>query len=916
MQASFGSVSGAGSGPHAGHDLAGTDATQGRMQPERIATCRLQLHPGFTLDDAARVVPYLNRLGVSHLYLSPILQAVHGSTHGYDVVDPSRVNDELGGEAALQRLCAALEQAGMGMVLDIVPNHMAVAGDQNPWWWDVLENGPSSPFAMYFDVDWESSEERWPNKVLLPVLGDHYGRILEAGEIRLQYADGLFELAYGEHRFPLDPSSLKDLLYRAYRATRIELLGFLAESCARLPQPQLTARDSVARRHRDQDVIRQLLDDTTRQDPATAEALRAEVEAINADPDALDALIEKQNYRLAWWRTAGRDLGYRRFFDINDLAGLRQEQEDVFQAVHALPIRWVREGSVQGLRVDHPDGMRDPGEYFRRLAHSCPGTWIVAEKILEPGEALPGDWPIAGTTGYDFLNLVQGLFVDPAGEPPLTRLFEAISDEEADYPGLVYESKRQVLKDLLGSELNRLSALFVDICEHHRRHRDYTRHELYLALLEVAACFPVYRSYVTPRENGVSEADIGFVETAIERAGEHRAELDSELLQFLRDLLLLRIPGDRESELALRFQQLTGPAMAKGVEDTALYRFHRLTALNEVGGDPDCFGVSVDTFHQACTRARARHPEAMLATSTHDTKRSEDVRARLVLLSEIPDTWAQSVHRWMRHNARHRRGEWPDPASEHLYYQALVGAWPIDAERMTAYMEKALREAKQHTSWTHPQEDYEQAWREFVTGTLEDPDFRGALESFLQPLIAGGRTNSLAQTLIKLTAPGIPDLYQGSELWDLSLVDPDNRRPVDFDARARLLEELPHLSPAQIRERADEGLPKLWVVHQALALRRRHPEWFRPDAAYTPLQATGERAGHAVAYLRGDGALVLVPRLVLGLAGDWRDTRLGLPPGVWHNRLSGETLEGGDRSVAAILDALPVALLEREEETA
>ncbi|WP_019558641.1 malto-oligosyltrehalose synthase [Thioalkalivibrio sp. ALE12] len=906
MQNSFGSTASA--------DAAECREGQ-RVQPERIATCRLQLHPGFTLDDAAEVVPYLARLGISHVYLSPILQAVRGSTHGYDVVDPSRVNNELGGEPARQRLCAALEAAGMGLVLDIVPNHMAVAGDQNPWWWDVLENGPSSRFAMHFDVDWESSEERWPNKVLLPVLGDHYGRVLEAGEIRLQYEGGLFDLAYYEHRFPLDPSSLNDLLDRAGRATGIDFLGFLAESCARLPQPWLTGPDSAERRHRDQGVIRQLLDEITRDDPAAGEAIAAEVARINADPDALDALIEKQNYRLAWWRTAGRDLGYRRFFDINDLAGLRQEREDVFQAVHALPVRWVAEGSVHGLRVDHPDGLRDPGQYFSQLRRACPDTWIVAEKILEPGERLPGNWPIAGTTGYDFLNRVQGLFADPAGEAPLTRLFEELTGEEADYPGLVYESKRQVLKDLLGSELNRLSSLFVDICERHRRHRDYTRHELYLALLEVAACFPLYRTYVCPRDDGVTAADIASVETAIELAGTRRPELDNELLQFLRDLLLLRIPGEHETELALRFQQLTGPAMAKGVEDTALYRFHRLTALNEVGGDPGRFGISVDEFHEASARARTLHPEAMLATSTHDTKRSEDVRARLLLLSEIPETWATGVRGWMRQNARHRTGEWPDPAIEYLYYQTLVGAWPIDVERMTAYMEKAAREAKQQTSWTQPQEGYEQALRAFVAGTLSDPGFREALESFLRPLVAPGRTNSLAQTLIKLTAPGVPDLYQGSELWDLSLVDPDNRRPVDFATRARLLEELQHLTPAQIQARADEGLPKQWLVHQALALRRSHPEWFGPDAAYTPLRASGERASHVVAYLRGDGVLVLVPRLVLGLGGDWRDTRMTVPSGTWHNRLSGMTLQGGEHPVAEILAAFPVALLAREEAT-
>ena len=878
-----------------------------------LSTYRIQLHAGFDFDAAARIADYLADLGVSHVYCSPYLQAAPGSTHGYDVVDHGRVNAELGGEKAHQWFCRTLVENGLGQVLDVVPNHMAISGPENRWWWDVLENGPSSRYASYFDVDWHYSQEEGDNRILLPILGDHYGRIVEAGQLRLERSGGSFVLRYFDHVMPVDPRSLAPIISRAEQRRGSPDLGFVASALDYLPLPTATDRASTRRRHRDKEVLRVQLGRLLDEQPMVRRAVDEEIEAVNADADRMDALLSRQNYRLAFWRVARSDLAYRRFFDINDLVGLCAEDEDVFQDTHELVIEWLAGGVIDGLRIDHPDGLRDPRQYFSQLHRACPDTWIVAEKILEPGEQLPDDWPIAGTTGYDFLNRVQGLFADPAGEAPLTRLFEELTGEGADYPGLVYESKRQVLKDLLGSELNRLSSLFVDICERHRRHRDYTRHELYLALLEAASCFPVYRTYVRPREGGVTTADVGCVETAIQQAAERRPELDSELLQFLRNLLLLRIPGERETELALRFQQLTGPAMAKGVEDTALYRFHRLTALNEVGGDPDRFGISVDEFHEAS--ARARHPEAMLATSTHDTKRSEDVRARLLLLSEIPGAWAQSVRRWMRHNARHRSGEWPDPATEYLYYQTLVGAWPIDAERMTAYMEKATREAKQHTSWTHPQEDYEQALRRFVTGTLEDQGFRSALESFLQPLVGPGRTNSLAQTLIKLTAPGIPDIYQGSELWDLSLVDPDNRRPVDFETRARLLEELAHLSPAQISARADEGLPKQWVTHQALALRRRHPEWFRPDAAYTPLRASGERAGHAIAYLRGEGALVLVPRLVLGLAGDWLDTRLRLPPGTWHNRLSGEALQGGDCPVAEILDAFPVALLEREEAT-
>ncbi|AHE98727.1 malto-oligosyltrehalose synthase [Thioalkalivibrio paradoxus] len=882
------------------------------MSAEWIATYRLQLHPGFTLDDAAGIVPYLARLGVSHVYLSPFLQAVRGSLHGYDVVDPSRVNDELGGEDARRRLTAALQEAGMGQVLDVVPNHMAVAGDQNPWWWDVLENGPSSRFATFFDVDWEASEERWPNKVLLPVLGDHYGRVLEAGELQLRDDGGLFTLHYHEHRFPLDPSSLRDLLYRAYGHSGIEMLGFLAESCARLPRPQVTARGPAERRRRDQRVIHLLLAAACRKDAEALAAIQVEVDRLNADPDALDALLEQQNYRLAWWQTARQDLGYRRFFDIDDLAGLRVEDDQVFQAVHELPIGWVQQGEAQGLRIDHPDGLRDPAQYFQRLRAACPDVWIVAEKILEPGEALPEDWPIAGTTGYDFLNRAQGLFVDPRGEEPLTRLCAALTGETVGFPDLVYDCKRQVLRELLGSELHRLTSLFVAVCERHRRHRDYTRDQLYRALLEVAACFPVYRSYVTA-DGGASSEDAAQVDRALEQAAERAPELDPELLRFLRRLLLVQIEGELETELALRFQQLTGPAMAKGVEDTAFYRFPRLLALNEVGGDPDRFGIAPAEFHQACREALQRHPQAMLTTSTHDTKRSEDVRARLLLLSEIPGRWASQVNDWFRRNARYRRDDGPDPATEYLLYQTLVGAWPIDSERIEAYLEKAVREAKRHTNWTRPNVGFEEALQAFAKALLADAAFRTELEDFVQPLVFPGRVNGLAQLLLKLTTPGIPDLYQGTELWDLSLVDPDNRRPVDFARRAALLDALDTLHPAEMLARADEGLPKLWVIREALALRRRRPQGFGSEGSYEPIIARGPRADHAVAFLRGGDVLVVVPRLVLGLDGDWQDTVLPVPPGTWVNRLDGTTVEGGDRSLQEMLAAFPVALLERSQ---
>jgi len=879
-----------------------------------LSTYRVQLRPEFGFDEAAAVAGYLADLGVSHLYSSPYLQAAAGSTHGYDVVDPSRVNEELGGAEGHARLLAALGEAGLGQVLDVVPNHMAITERGNVWWWDVLENGPSSRYAAYFDVDWDPPQARLRNTVLLPILGDHYGRVLEAGELRLVRRRGRFEIHYFDHRMPVAPDSLSTLLAKAARWCGSPDLAFLADAFGNLPEATATDRESVSRRHRDKEVLFSQLARLSEERPEVAAAVDEAVAETNADPDRLDELLQRQNYRPALWRTAGRELDYRRFFDVHTLVGLRAEDERVFADTHALLLDWVRQGALDGLRIDHPDGLRDPKQYFERLRTAAPEAWIVVEKILEPGEPLRGDWPVDGTTGYDFMNLAGGLFVDPAGEEPLTRIYGEVTGETTDWEAMVRDKKHLVLGELLMSDVARLAEVFLQVCERHRRHRDYTRHELRNALREVAACFPVYRTYVRAETGEVSEEDIACVTEAIEKAKAHRPELSPELFDFLRGILLLEVRGAAEGELVMRFQQLTGPAMAKGVEDTSFYNFHRLVSLNEVGGSPGHFGTSVEEFHAGNAAAAERWPQAMLATSTHDTKRSEDVRARISLLSEIPDRWAAAVGRWSTINEKHRRGDrLPDRNVEYLLYQTFVGAWPIDVERATAYMEKASREAKAHTAWTRQEPVYEEALRDFIAGALGDEDFTADLEAFVEPLVEPGRISSLAQTLLKLAAPGVPDTYQGTELWDLSLVDPDNRRPVDYELRRRLLAELKRgLPPGKILDRMDEGLPKLWVIHQALHLRRRQPELFASEAGYRPIYAKGPQAPHAVAFQRGDGLVAVVPRLVLGLAGEWKETTLALPLGRWRNELTGEETEGGDVPLAGLLRRFPVALLVKE----
>jgi (1->4)-alpha-D-glucan 1-alpha-D-glucosylmutase len=828
------------------------------VSPEVRATYRVQLNKNFTLTDAAAIVDYLADLGISHLYCSPYLQSRPGSTHGYDVVDHRRVDPELGGEAALEGLIEKLNARSMGHILDVVPNHMTIAERANEWWWDVLKRGPYSDYAAFFDIDWDPAEDRLRRSILMPILGDHYGRVLEKNEIQLAEEDGETVVRYYDHVLPVAPDSIE------------KILG---------PQTEISTA----------------------------------LDRFNEDTEALHALLELQHYRLAYWRTAGQELNYRRFFAINDLAALRIDHEEVFDRVHELVLRMVEQGRLQGLRIDHIDGLRYPTRYLTRLRSMAPDAYIVVEKILEPTEELPEQWPVEGTTGYDFCNRVTELFVDPAGMEPFTELYSRFTGESTDLGAERRRTKMLMIDTEFGGEIERLTELFVGVCERERRYRDYTRSELREALRETAASFPVYRTYVDP-DYPLGPQDIAYVQEAISDARRHRPDLDGELFELLSEILLLRIDGPEAEALAVRFQQTSGPVVAKGVEDTLFYRFNRLVSLNEVGGDPSRFGMSLDEFHEYNRSAQERWPQAMLATSTHDTKRSDDVRARIGLLSEIPEAWAAAVDRWSQMNAKHKRSELPEPNVEYLLYQTLVGAWPLGVRRATVYMQKAIREAKVHTSWIDRNPTYESAVHGFTERVLGDPDFEADLEGFVQPLVLPGRITSLSATLIKLTAPGVPDFYQGSELWDLSLVDPDNRRRVDYDHRRELFELVKQTDTARVLTGWEAGVPKMYVTHQALKVKIERPSAFGATSSYTPLNAGGTHADRVVAYLRGQDCVTVCPRFVMGLGAPsplhWDNTSLALPPGNWVDRMTGAE-HTGTVHLTDLLSRFPVALLVR-----
>ncbi len=853
--------------------------------PTPSGTYRLQLNSKFRFEDAMEIAPYLRDLGVSHVYCSPYLQAAAGSTHGYDVVDHDRVNEEIGGEEGHRLFCDALGHAQLGQVLDIVPNHMAIGTRANAWWWDVLENGRSSRYANYFDVEWHPPESKQLHTVLVPILGDHYGRVLESGELKLAREGGKFIVHYYHHQLPASPRAMGSLLADAAGHCGSDELGFIADTLSSLPDSTESKPESVVRRHRDKEIATRLLAKLCQVDPGVRDAIDNAVSALNADPDALDQILTHQNYRLAYWRTAGRELDYRRFFDIDTLIGLHMEDDRVFADSHRRVLEWLRSGVIDGLRIDHPDGLLDPAAYFDRLRAAAPDAWVVAEKILEGHERLRETWSIAGTTGYDFLNRVNALLVDPRGEKPLTDFYGEFTGETIGFADLVHDRKQQVLRDSLAADVTRLTVLFLGICERHRRHRDHTRHDISQAIRETIACFPIYRTYVQAVHGQISGEDIRYVTRAIDAARTRRPDLPPDLFDFLKSVLLLEISGPIESEFVMRFQQFTGPAMAKGVEDTAFYNYNRLVCLNEVGGDPGTFGLSLEEFHRACHETQSLWPTTMLATSTHDTKRGEDVRTRIALLAEIPEQWKGAVLRWSE-----RHPGCPDRNIEYLFYQTVVGAWPIGADRLLPYMEKCAREAKTHTSWTEPKAPYETALKLFVESTLADPEF----EEFVEPLVEPGRINSLSQTLLKLTCPGVPDIYQGTELWDLNLVDPDNRRPVDY----------------QLRTGSDS--PKLLVIRTALNLRRNNSHWFGPEAAYHRVDVEGAKRDHVVAFIRAGTCITVVPRWPIRLAGNWEDTQLSLPQGKWQNLFTKKVIEG-EVQLSDLLGVFPVALLVKQQ---
>jgi len=882
-----------------------------------VATYRLQLHRDFGFDDAAALCDHLRALGVSHVYCSPSLQAVPGSMHGYDVVDPTRLSTELGGETAHARLRAACATQGLGLLLDVVPNHMA-AHAGNPWWWDVLEDGQRSPWAPFFDVDWEAPlDPALRGRVLLPILGDHLGRCCERGEVRLERRreDGRIVMRYHAESAPLSLPSLAGLLDGAARSCGSAVLHAAARGAAALADASL----GVEERQRRRVAVWAEIRDACTEDDDAARALDAQLDTVNADAAALVALLQRQNHRPARWQLAARVAGYRRFFDVSSLVALRAEDPRTFRATHALVLDMVRDGGLDGLRIDHVDGLRDLAAYLRELRAQCgEGAWIVVEKILGAGETLPDDWPVAGSTGYDFGALSTRLLTDPSGETRLLQLHASLGGG-VDLAAETRRAKREVMDGALRGDVDRLALLLRDVCAGRPRHSDHALDELRAALVELIAALPVYRTYAVPGHDASAE-DAARMRCARDAAAAARPDLDRELLDLVGSLVVDAAERDGDAaatELVQRLQQLSAAVMAKGVEDTLFYRFVPLAALNEVGGAPLPFSLAADDFHAHNRLVQQRWPEALLATTTHDTKRSEDVRARLVLLAEMPERWAATVRAWSGRNAAHRSGAGrPDALAEHLLYQSMVGAWPVDRERMLAYMEKASREAKLHTSWTEPAAKYDAALRRFVAGVYADAGFLAEVEAFVAGLLEPGRANALALALLKLTSPGVPDLYQGTELWTLSLVDPDNRRPVDFAERRRLLEQSRHITAVEAwRVHAGSGLPKLLLTRRALQLRRRCPELFDARGDYTPLPARGARADHAVAFARGApaGAVTVVPRFPLTLAGDWADTTVAVPEGEWHDQLTGARRRGGgDLPLGELLGEFPVALLARQ----
>jgi (1->4)-alpha-D-glucan 1-alpha-D-glucosylmutase len=1005
-------------------ELAAREAAARNRLPE--STYRLQLHAGFNFRDAIAIVPYLRELGITHCYASPYLKAAAGSTHGYDVVDFGSINPEIGSADDFEAWSSALKQHGLGQIVDFVPNHMGVGTNENRWWNDVLENGPGSRFASYFDIAWHaSSRPGLHNKVLLPVLAEPYGDVLEAGQLRLNYLDGAFVIEHGNRRFPVAPATYSLVLECGIEEwsracgdsdPAVNELSSILTATRNLRDRWDFNPENLAVRELETKDVKDRLRAICLASESTRRHLDRVLVKFNGVPgdsrsfDLLDLLLEQQCYRLAYWRVAPDEINYRRFFDVNELAALNMEREEVFDAAHELVLSWAADGRAGGLRIDHPDGLYDPAKYFDRLQNqyrvacarrvfetrftgenvsssdvervlseqpadllrqawenaSGPPLFVLAEKILGSGESLVESWPVSGTTGYEFLNEVNGVFIDRDGRAVLDRLYRGLIDDDSSFSEVVYRSKKLILEISLSSELHMLTSQLDLLAAGSRRSRDFTFNTLRQALSELIACFPVYRSYID--EHGASETDRRYIDLGVRRSSARNPLLSRRVLRFIRDLLVSEQPREVEHadrmRFAGKFQQVTSPVAAKGVEDTAFYVYNRLVSLNEVGGDPAAFGSTTAHFHAFSQARQSRWPFALSPLSTHDTKRSEDVRARINVLSEIPEEWFGRLELWRLWNAHHRSSVddlvAPDANEEYLLYQTLVGAWPLEnaqqgvppefVERIQKYMVKAGHEAKRHSSWINPDEEYDQAIRAFVGLILDERSgqpFLDDFRTFQRKVSQLGLLNSLGQTMLKLAAPGVVDTFQGCELWDFSLVDPDNRRPVDYSIRRRMLGDLKRDIEAEPGDRTrlcrelvvrkDDGRIKLFLHYVSLGVRRDHPELFTMGE-YGPVEVEGARAANVLAFSRGRGehrAVVATPRLwsrllaaqpdpgaddpssshapstrntpnpgqggapespdvksdlVLGV--DWRDTRLKLSAGApfsrWWNMCTGE----------------------------
>ena len=956
-----------------------------------LSTYRLQFNRHFTFAYAATVIPYLADLGISDCYTSPYLQACPGSLHGYDIVDPTKLNAEIGSAADYQTFVDALHVHRMGQILDIVPNHMNITGSWNPWWQDVLENGPGSRCAHFFDINWAPVKRELKGKVLLPILGDQYGLVLENGEITLCYQEGRFFIRYYEHQLPIDPSDYVLILkYRldplleqeGAEAPPVQELQRIITALLTLPSRNDPDPERITIRYREQETLKRCLAALTDDHPTMQDFVQETLRVFNGtkgDPQSfglLDSLLQDQAYRLAFWRVAGEEINYRRFFDINELAAIRIEEPDVFQHVHQSIFSLIQSAAVHGLRVDHVDGLYEPKRYLEHwqewaqkelgLPADTKGRslYIVVEKILGKGELLSEDWPVHGTTGYEFLHLLNNLFVDSHNKRAMDAFYTQFARDATTFETLAYECKNLIMDTSMSSELNTLGHQLNLLSEQHRHSRDFTLNSLTHALKEIIACFPVYRTYVSPHgHEGINDRDRAYLRLAVIQAKRRNPATSSQVFDFVQDCLLRTQASHRMLSwedvrpFVMKFQQTTSPVMAKGLEDTAFYRYNRLISLNEVGGEPTQFGIPVATFHERMRERQQQWPLSLSATSTHDTKRSQDVRARINVLSELPQEWKTHVRRWHRLNKNKKKRiegqEVPSRNEEYLLYQTLLGAWPfagLDSptyqdfrQRIQEYMLKAIKEAKVHTSWINPHDAYEQAVSQFIQKLLEPAPSNQFLEAFLpfQNAIARyGMYNALSQVVLKIGCPGIPDFYQGSEIWDLTLVDPDNRRPVDYGHLQDLSKAIPSdwaeiTEPflQNLLESYEDGRIKFYVTRTLLNYRKTHPELFL-QGAYDPLETNGEKRHYLCAFQRTwktQAVVVVVPRLIHGIIPDptipalgrtvWGNTGVLLPSNdqttqyrnvLTNQRILTQTKETDTMlGVSEIFQRLPIAIMER-----